>query len=359
MNYLHINIRCELDTFNLNITQKLPLTGITGIYGHSGAGKSTLPRSIAGLIQPNDGQILLNQQSLFDRNKKIMLAPEKRHIAMVFQESRLFPHLTVQQNLHFAAKRCHHNQLTLSEVIQLTELTDLQDKSVNLLSGGEQQRVALAQAILVEPTLLLLDEPLSALDKRSKQKLIDLLAKIQKKLNVPILYVSHSLTELQQLADNLLVLAQGEVYAYGEVHQIIHQLNDSELIHQQTSLSLPIKAYNKQHQLMTLALDQDNEIHLITNKDFAQHQDNVRCYIHAKDISISLNEAIDSSIVNHLAGKILTIKTEKHQVLLTLLCGRQVFFVAISSFSLDKLALKIEQTVYMQFKASAVRSQIE
>ena len=168
----------------------------------------------------------------------------------------MFPHLNVLENLVFAAKRCKNSRLNLDEVIELTKLTSLLDHQVDELSGGQQQRVALARAILAEPKLLLLDEPLSALDQHSKAQLLKMMLNIQKKLNLPILYVSHSLDELQQVCDNLLVLAQGKVVNFGNIHQVIHQLNNYDgndsnggisdsIIHQQTSLAvLPIKNYN-------------------------------------------------------------------------------------------------------------------
>ncbi len=355
---LDINISVKYQQFNLTIEKKLPLIGITGVFGHSGSGKSTLLRAIAGLESNIQGVMTLNEQCLIDSSTRTSLKPEERQIGLVFQNSRLFPHLTVHENLNYAAKRCKHSRLTLSEVIKLTDLTPLLTQQTSELSGGQQQRVALARAILAEPKLLLLDEPLSALDQHSKTQLLKMMLNIQKKLNLPMLYVSHSLDELQQVCDKLLVLSQGEVVDFGNIHQIIHQLNNFDnntIIHQQTSLSLPIKQIDNGHGLASLAVDEEQEILLTTDIDFKKSS-SLRCFILASDISICLTEPTNSSIVNHLFGHISHITHQVSNVLVTVNCGSQAFFVTISAFSQKNLALSVTQGVYLQFKASAVRT---
>ena len=355
---LKINIKVNYQKFDLAIQQTIPLKGITGIFGHSASGKSTLLRAIAGLEETLQGEITLGDKCLVNSKQNYNLKPKQRHVGLVFQNSRLFPHLTVLANLEFAAKRCKDSQLSVNDIIELTELTQLVDQQVSELSGGQQQRVALARAILAEPTLLLLDEPLSALDQHSKTGLLKMMLNIQKKLNLPMLYVSHSLDELQQVCDSLLVLAQGEVVSFGNIHQVIHQLNnfnDSDIIHQQTSLSLPIKTFNNGHNLTALALNSLQDIYLVSDKAFEQ-QSQLRCFILASDISISLTEPHDSSIVNHLLGTIKQINPQKNNVLLRVHCSSQDFFVTISAFSQQKLSLLVGQQVYLQFKASAVRT---
>lgn len=375
---LDLNIRVSYQQFDLAIELPIPLNGITGIFGHSASGKSTLLRAIAGLEKNLVGEIILTDANLTDKalinttlpskalvsttlvnsEQSYYLKPEGRHIGLVFQNSRLFGHLSVLGNLKYAVKRCKNRRLDLNEVIELTELTPLLEHQVSELSGGQQQRVALARAILAEPKLLLLDEPLSALDQQSKTQLLKMILNIQKKLNLPMLYVSHSLDELQQVCDSLLVLAQGKVVNFGNIHQVIHQLNncgESTLIHQQTSLSLPIKQFNNGHGLTVLSLNAQQDIYLTSDKSF-EHQTQLRCFILASDISIALTEPNNSSIVNHLFGTIKQISNKQNKVLLTISCGSQEFFVTISAFSQQKLSLTSRQQVYLQFKASAVRT---
>ncbi|PKG85194.1 molybdenum ABC transporter ATP-binding protein [Colwellia sp. 75C3] len=360
---LDINISVCYQQFDLEIKLPIPLNGIAGIFGHSASGKSTLLRAIAGLEKKLVGEITLTDTNIADKvlvntTKGIYLKPEERQIGLVFQNSRLFGHLSVLGNLEYAVKRCKNRRLDLNEVIELTELTALLEHQISELSGGQQQRVALARAILAEPKLLLLDEPLSALDQHSKTQLLKMILNIQKKLNLPMLYVSHSLDELQQVCDTLLVLAQGKVVNFGNIHQVIHQLNnfgESTLIHQQTSLSLAIKQFNNGHGLTVLALNAQQEIYLISDKSF-ENQTQLRCFILASDISIALTEPNNSSIVNHLFGTIKQISNKQNKVLLTISCGSQEFFVTISAFSQQKLSLASRQQVYLQFKASAVRT---
>jgi molybdate transport system ATP-binding protein len=355
---LNIDISVNYQQFDLSIKIILPLTGITGIFGHSGSGKSTFLRVIAGLEQNVQGKIQLNDQCLINSSERISLKPEERKVGLVFQNSRLFPHLNVLENLNFSAKRCKNSKLTLEEIIELTELTPLLSRKTNELSGGQQQRVALARAILAEPKLLLLDEPLSALDQHSKTQLLTMMLNVQKRLNLPILYVSHSLEELQQVCDNLLVLSHGEVVDFGNIHHVIHQLNgvdSNTTISQQTSLSLAINQLDNGHGLTSLAVGDKQEIYLVKNDSFKkQHQ--LRCFILASDISICLTEPMNSSIVNHLSGSISQITLQASNVLVTVNCASQEFFVTISAFSQKKLALTIAQDVYLQFKASAVRT---
>ncbi len=372
MTELNLAFSINYQNFSFSIKQDLSLKGITGIFGHSGSGKSTLLRAIAGLEKQLDGVISLGNTKLVDSQQNYFLKPERRNVGLVFQNSRLFPHLTVYENLAFAAKRCKNSQLKLDEILELTELTILTDNPVTELSGGQQQRVALARAILTEPKLLLLDEPLSALDQKSKNTLLSLILKIQKQLNLPIFYVSHSLDELQQVCDNILVLSQGKVINFGNIHQVIHQLNSTEncsqqqnLIHQQTSLSLPIKTHDNGHGLAVLALHEQQEI-LLSNENLvltsktsnkvAAKPATLRCFILARDISISLVEPHNSSIVNHLVGSITAIEQTQNKVLITVNCGEQAFFVNISAYSQQKLALELKQNVHLQFKAGAVRT---
>jgi len=367
MTTLKLNFNLTYKAFSFTINQLLDLTGITGVFGHSGSGKSTLLRAIAGLETNISGSIALNNKNLIDTSKNICEKPEQRNISLVFQDSRLFPHLTVLDNLKFAAKRCTNSQLNVTDILKLTELELLADANVVDLSSGQKQRVALARALLTEPKLLLLDEPLSALDQASKTKLLSLILTIQQQLSLPILYVSHSIDELQQVCDNILVMSQGKVVSYGNIHQTIHQLNflpdrlpSEQLIHQQTSLSLPVVSIDNGQGLMVLALE-EQEILLPSLPNKCCDNTPLRCFILASDISISLTESHNSTIVNHLSGAITAIESTNideasHAVLVTVLCSGQEFFVHISTYSQKKLSLSVEQQVYLQFKAGAVRT---
>lgn len=367
MTTLNLDFNINYKAFKLTINQEINLNGITGVFGHSGSGKSTLLRAIAGLEKKLSGSIVLNEKALIDTSQNLYEKPEQRNISLVFQDSRLFPHLTVYENIKYAAKRCDNSQLDIIDILKLTELTKLADANVDDLSSGQKQRVALARALLTEPKLLLLDEPLSALDQVSKAKLLHLIIKIQQQLNLPILYVSHSIDELQQVCDNMLILSQGKVVNYGNIHHSIHQLNflsthapNEQLIHQQTSLSLPVVSNDNGQGLTVLALN-EQEILLPSLSDQLTKNQRLRCFILASDISICLTEPKNSTIVNNLSGSIDTIEftdidKSTHSVLVTVMCSGQRFFVHISTYSQQKLSLYVGQPVYLQFKAGAVRT---
>jgi len=367
MSQLDLAFTLHYANFDFTINEKLTVQGIVGIYGHSGSGKSTLLRAIAGLEKTVSGKISLDDKILVNSHHNTFIKPENRQVGLVFQHARLFPHLTVLDNLTFAVKRCKTPQLKLKDILKWTQLENLAEQEVTKLSGGQQQRVALARAILAEPKLLLLDEPLSALDRAAKNTLLPIILKLQKQLNIPMLYVSHSLDELQQVCDKIIVIEQGRVLKLGDIHQVIHQLNDahSPLIPQQTSLALPIKSHDNGHGLAELILD-DQQVLFIpcenlpyaneyTQQPVGQVQI-LRCFILANELSICLTEPKNSSIVNHFTGIITQLELQKNKVLVTVTCGEQPFFVNISAFSQQKLALQLQQLVYLQCKASAVRT---
>ena len=358
MNKLKLKFNTCQNVFNLNIDETFAFESIVGIFGESGSGKTTLLRTIAGLNKNVNGEIIFNQIPLLNKSHKSL---ESHHISMVFQEPRLFPHLTVEANIHYARKRCKKPTLKFNDIVQLTGIASLLDKEAQQLSGGEKQKVAIARAILSEPKLLLLDEPLSALDLQSKKELLKLFNLIKTALTLPMIYVSHSSDELQQLADQLLVLDKGSVKYLGNVHHVFHQLNHTNLIQQQTSLTLNLDHLDNKHGLAQLSFS-DHKLYMSIKHlpaDLEKHQrlnTQLRCFIMANDISISAIMPTASSIVNQLKAKIIDVHRKDSQVLLNLQCGQQTFFSCISAYSFERLALTTNQFVYMQFKASAVRS---
>ncbi|RYY03609.1 MAG: ATP-binding cassette domain-containing protein [Gammaproteobacteria bacterium] len=213
---LELDFSFQRDNFLLQVCRKIDAP-ITGILGASGSGKSTLLAVIAGLLKPQTGNISLEKCVLFsaDTNAKIniWIPPHKRRIGLVFQDGQLLPHLSVRKNLLYGYRNIMPEQrhFELAEIAKLLEIEDLLERKPNALSGGEKQRVALGRAVLYSPELLLLDEPLSALDERLKNQILPFFLRIKSECKIPMIYVTHSPREVDFLADTQLIMSEGRL----------------------------------------------------------------------------------------------------------------------------------------------------
>jgi molybdate transport system ATP-binding protein len=183
--------------------------GITALFGPSGSGKTTTLDAIAGLRRPEGGRIVVGERTLFDAGRRIDLRPYERHVGYVPQDTALFPHMNVRRNVLYG--RRHGQKLELDVVVRMLEVGDLLERRVRDLSGGERQRVALARALMSAPDLLLLDEPLAAVDVERRRRILPYLVRVRDELRVPVIYVSHDRAEVDQLADRVIVLDHGRV----------------------------------------------------------------------------------------------------------------------------------------------------
>ena len=206
---LEIQIRKRLGDFALDVEIEVPAHGVLGVVGASGAGKSTLFACIAGLTRPDAGRIRVGDLTLFDSARRIDLPTAKRGVGVVFQEGLLFPHMTVRRNLLYGAPR--FDRPAFARLIDVLAIGGLLERRPGLLSGGERQRVAIGRALLREPRLLLLDEPLAALDPDRKDEVMGHLEAIRDAMATPILYISHAPGEIRRLADRVVVLRHGKI----------------------------------------------------------------------------------------------------------------------------------------------------
>jgi molybdate transport system ATP-binding protein len=189
--------------------------GITGLCGPSGSGKTTTLAIIAGTLRPKQGVVRLGERVLVDTARGIVLPPEQRQVGCVFQDLRLFPHLTVEQNLRYGLNRRPARKIAFSRVVEILELGELLDRSPRTLSGGQKQRTALARAVLQGPKLLLLDEPLTALDAQLKERIVVYLERMLAELRIPTVLVSHDLGDVRRLAERVVMLAAGRAVSGG------------------------------------------------------------------------------------------------------------------------------------------------
>ena len=336
--------------FNLDIDLQLPASGITVVFGPSGSGKTTLLRCLAGLEK--SGKMEIAGQVLQDEN--IFIPVNLRAIGMVFQESRLFPHLTVRDNLLYGYKRTPLNlrRLHLEDIGRVLSLEKLQERSIDKLSGGEKQRVALGRALLTSPKLLLMDEPLAALDAQRKTEIIPFIRKVEKELSIPIIYVTHSMSEVLQLVDTMVILKDGKVVKYGPVGKVFSDIQLRESIGDEHSGAV----------LDTTVLEHDID-YGITRLDFMGQQLSVpiqdiatgqvlRVHIHSKDVSLATQppEGL-TSVLNILKTKVRKIgENVGYSVDIELDAG-QTLLATITRKSLSNLNLRPGQSIYAYIKA--------
>ncbi len=219
---LSLDIQLQRGNFDLEANFALD-NPVTGLFGASGSGKSTLLSLIAGLANPDKGWLKLSDSHLFHSTKKINIPPDKRNIGVVFQDSQLFPHLPVNKNLLYGYKRIEKKQrrFEIQEIVDLLEIGHLLKKRPAQLSGGEKQRVGLGRALLASPRFLLLDEPLAALDQGLKEQILPFLKRVKDELELPMVYISHSMDEILHLTDHLVVINNGRILGTGHFYDVL------------------------------------------------------------------------------------------------------------------------------------------
>ena len=224
---LDIRVARRHGSFQVDADFRAENTGITALFGPSGAGKTSVINMVAGLIRPDRGRIVIQDRVLFDSDRGIDLPPEKRTIGYIFQDGRLFPHLTVRGNLTYGMKLTPPNQryIAFDQVVDLLGIKHLLDRRPAKLSGGEKQRVAIGRALLTSPRLLLMDEPLSSIDDGRKEDLMPFIAKLPQAFCIPILYVTHSIDEIERLSDNLVLMADGKSIATGDASEMVNRVH--------------------------------------------------------------------------------------------------------------------------------------
>lgn len=219
---LSVSMRHTLSDFALDISFTAP-PGLTVLFGRSGSGKTTIANAVAGLLRPQTGRISVNDRLLFDSDTGVCLAPHRRHLGYIFQEGRLFPHLTVRQNLRYGSWFAPHNtpRESLDSVVEMLGIGHLMARRPGALSGGEKQRVAIGRALLAAPHLIIADEPLAALDEQRKAEILPYFERLRDEVAVPILYVSHSAAEVARLATTVVALKDGRIARQGSAAEVL------------------------------------------------------------------------------------------------------------------------------------------
>lgn len=349
---LKLNFTQTLGQHRLHLDEELPGQGITAVFGVSGAGKTSLINAISGLTRPETGSIVLNERVLMDAEKSVYLAPEKRRIGYVFQDARLFPHYRVRGNLKYGMAKSMADKF--DKLVELLGIAELLDRFPSSLSGGEKQRVAIGRSLLTAPELMLLDEPLASLDIPRKRELIPYLQRLAREINIPMLYVTHSLEEILHLADKVLILDGGNVKAFGDLEEVW----SSSVMHpwlpqeQQSSiLNVQVVDHHPHYAMTALALDGQ---HLWVNKLDKPPRSALRIRIKASDISLALEPPVKSSIRNVLRVRVAECLDENGQVDVRLEVGSRTLWARISPWARDELAVKPGLWLYAQIKSVAI-----
>jgi molybdate transport system ATP-binding protein len=355
---LWLDISLQRQGFRLRIKTQIALTGITAIFGRSGCGKTSLLRAIAGLEPKITGDICFGEQVwLSDRYK---CPAEQRRIGLVSQNDSLLPHLTVEQNLLFGYQRTSPDlrQLHPEDIYQQLDLTPLLHRSVQQLSGGQKQRVALGRALLAHPQLLLLDEPLSALDRIGRQEIVPYLRQVLIDINIPVLFVSHQLEDVVQLADDLLLIQQGQLKAQGALAKLLHSEPElqSEAMSVLYARQLP-KEPSLPSSVCQLELSEQRILLPASPSPSTNLPKMCRLRIRAKDVSVSLRPLEQSSIQVQLPVQVThwqaASSTAELFLYLSLSDGQQLL-AQISQYSFDQLGIKKGCRLYANIKAAAI-----
>jgi molybdate transport system ATP-binding protein len=303
-----IDLRHRLGGFSLDVRFESE-GGLTALFGPSGSGKTSLVNLVGGLIRPNEGRIAVEGRVLVDTGAKIFVPKHRRRLGYVFQDARLFPHLTVRQNLLYGrwfTPKAERYQ-SLDRVVDLLGIAPLLERRPSLLSGGERQRVAIGRALIASPRLILMDEPLAALDEARKAEILPYIRRLRDEAGIPILYVSHSVAEVEQLATTVVVLAAGRVVAKGDPGATLRRLDlypMTDEIEAGSVLDTHVERHDERFGL-TLLISAAGTLHV--PRLSAAVGTPVRLRLRARDVMIATRPPEGLSALNVLSGTILAI----------------------------------------------------
>ncbi|WP_313682482.1 MULTISPECIES: molybdenum ABC transporter ATP-binding protein ModC [unclassified Pantoea] len=349
---LTLNFSQQLGNHQLEVDVDIPGKGITAIFGVSGAGKTSLINAIGGLTQPQRGHIKLNERLLFDAESSLNLPPEKRRIGYVFQDARLFPHYSVRGNLQYGMAATMKPQF--DSLVALLGLEPLLRRAPSSLSGGEKQRVAIGRALLTAPDILLMDEPLASLDLPRKRELMPYLQKLAKQVDIPLLYVSHSLDEILQLADNVLVLDSGKVKAFGSLEKVWSSaaMRPWLPVSERTSvLRVQVLEQHPDYPMTALSL---GDQHIWVSRVNQPLKTVLRIRIASADVSLALQPPQNTSIRNILPAQVVELLEIDDQVEVKLRIGISELWARISPWARDELGIRPDQWLYAQIKSVSI-----
>jgi molybdate transport system ATP-binding protein len=344
--------------FTLDVTLALPARGVTALFGPSGCGKTTLLRALAGL-EHAQGRIVLSGDVWQDDAAGRFVATHQRAIGYVIQEAALFPHLDVQRNLVYGLKRIAlgERRIPLEQVVGLLGIGHLLARRPDTLSGGERQRVAIARALATSPKLLLMDEPLAALDAKRKAEVLPYLDRLHAELGIPMIYVSHSIDEVARLADHLVIMEAGRVLADGPLPDMLARLDLPVAFGDAAGVVLDAVVGERDPQWQLARLDVDGEACRLWSRDAGLPVGRrVRLRVLARDVSLTRTPQAGTSIGNQLRGTIEAIADDEHPALalVRVRVGTAPVVARLTRRSAHSLDLAVGMPVWAQVKTVAL-----
>jgi len=355
---LDVSLSKRLGAFSLDIAFSAPAHGVTALFGRSGAGKSATLGVIAGAVRPDRGRIALGDRVLFDSDRGVDVPMERRAIGWVFQDARLFPHLSVRANLNYGARRAKGRDagVRFDEVLGVLGIEPLLARRPSGLSGGERQRVAIGRALLSQPSLLLMDEPLAALDAPRRAEILPFLARLKTRFALPILYVTHSLAEVVRLADQLVVLDNGRIGAQGALADILARA-DLPLLSGRADAAATLDGVVAEHlDQRGLSRLRIGDVDLFAPRLHQPVGEPVRAIVLARDVLLARVRPEAISARNILSGRIggLAARADGSVMARIALDGGPALLSAITADAVQALKLAAGEPVWAILKSVAV-----
>jgi molybdate transport system ATP-binding protein len=350
---IDVDIEQRLGSFELKVAFRAAAP-IVGLFGRSGSGKTSIVNALAGTSRPQRGRIVINGETLFDSSRGIDLPPDKRRLGYVFQDGLLFPHLDVESNLLYGLHRAPvaARVIDAAHVIRLLGLDSLLRRLPDKLSGGEKQRVAIGRALLAQPRLLLMDEPLASLDVPRQSEVLRYIEQLRDDLHIPIVYVSHVVGEITRLADTVVLLADGKVLASGPVDEVMGRidLRPHTGRYESGSVVETVVATHDLHYGLTTLRFAGGEL-IVPNVE-ALVGERVRVRIRARDVSLAIARPVGLSVLNVLSVSLEAISAEEGPIVeVQLRAGQTTLLARITRKSLHDLGLREGQQVHALIKA--------
>lgn len=353
---LAVDIRHRLGNFALD-TRFTTGPGLTALFGRSGSGKTSVVNAIAGLLAPAEGLIRVGDTVLVDTSRNVFVPPHRRRVGYVFQEARLFPHISVRQNLLYGHWFLPRSERTanLDEVVDLLGIERVLDRKPGRLSGGEKQRVALGRALLANPRLLLMDEPLAALDEGRKAEIFPYIERLRDHSRVPIVYVSHSPAEVVRLASTIVVLDEGRVAAAGPTAEIMGRVDLFPLIgREEAGAVIDVEVARQDTRFGLTELRSAAGLWKVPRLD-ASVGEKVRLRVRSRDVMLSLSAPENISALNVHAGVIADISSsDGATVEVRIDCNGEILLARLTRYSIERLNLAPGTNVYALIKTVAL-----